>query len=109
MKSTLDLLDRVKHQMAPISERALSQQLGHSPTTLTTARQRGSLSPEIAGQLAELLRLPPAEIAQWMALAYVESKPRTATTDHLRRVLHAIAYSWKRPRKPRPSYAYPGP
>jgi hypothetical protein len=91
MRSTLDLLERAKAKLHPMSERALSIHLGHSPTALTTARQRGSLSPEIAGQLADLLELPPAEIAQCMALAYIESKPKSSTTARLRQVLHTIA------------------
>ena len=88
MKSTLELLERAKVRFAPISERALSQRLGHSPTALTTARQRGTVSPIIAGQLAELVG---EDVEHWMAVAVVESAPRSHVTDHLRRVLHAIA------------------
>ena len=90
MKSTLDLLERAKSSLGPTSERALSLRLGHAATTLTTARQRGSLSPELAGQLADTLGMPPAEVAQWMALAYIESKPKTAATTRLHRLLHTV-------------------
>jgi hypothetical protein len=82
MKCTLDLLTQAKAQFAPISERALSQQLGHSPTALTTARQRGSLSPIIAGQLAERLGFDPVP---WMALAVTETEKKSRTVDALRR------------------------
>ena len=87
MKTTLDLLAHVK-QTLEISERALSIKLGHSPTNITSGKQSGSLSPVLAGQLAELVG---QSVQHWMSVAYLESQPKTRVTDHLRRVLHAIA------------------
>lgn len=49
-ETTLDLLDRaVRHSD---SERALSRSLGLADNTLSTARQKGRLSPGIAAALA---------------------------------------------------------
>ena len=84
MKTTLDLLDRATKAIGPISERALSQRLGHSPTAITTAKQRGNLSPVLAGQLAEAIG---EDIPQWMAIAALEAAPRSRVSEHLRRAI----------------------
>ena len=86
MKTTLDLLAAAKTTLG-VSERALSERLGHSPTTLTTGKRTGSLSPIVAGQLAELVGQP---VAHWMAIAALESAPKSRITDHLRRAVSTV-------------------
>jgi len=89
MDSTLDLLDAAMTEF-DISARALSLQLGHSPWTLNRARERGTLSPVIAGQIAELMQL---SVEHWMARAVLESEPSSRATDRLRRTLEHVRNS----------------
>jgi hypothetical protein len=84
MKTTLELLEKAAAKVAPLSERQLSMRLGHAATTLAMARRRGSLSPVIAGQLAELTG---DDVVQWMALASLESEPKSPVTDRLKRMI----------------------
>lgn len=91
MKSTLDLLAKAAAKAAPMSERQLSMKLGHSPTALSMARRRGSLSPIVAGQLAELAG---EDIEHWMAIAAIEAVPKTRATEHLRRIVTMARNSW---------------
>ena len=83
MNTTIELLNEAIRK-TEMSARALSMKLGHSPWTINRARERGTLSPVLAGQLAELLEL---DIGRWMALAAIESEPRSRVTDHLRRAI----------------------
>ena len=87
MKTTLELLDKAKDKAAPLSERQLSMQLGHSPTALKQARTRGNVSPILAGQLAEMLG---ENVEHWIAVAAIEAQPRSRVTDHLRRTITAM-------------------
>jgi DNA-binding Xre family transcriptional regulator len=86
MRTTMELLDKALKKTG-VSERALSQQLGLSASNLAVARVRGNVSPIVAGQLAELVG---EDLEHWMAVAVVESQPRSRVTDHFRKVLHAI-------------------
>lgn len=88
MKNTLELLAKASAKAAPLSERQLAMRLGHAPTKLAMARRRGNVSPVLAGQLAEMLG---ENVEHWIAVAAIEAQPRCRVTDHLRRVLHAIA------------------
>ncbi|HWH83872.1 MAG TPA: hypothetical protein VNU71_16700 [Burkholderiaceae bacterium] len=90
MKTTLELLQAARNKTSPKSERQLAIDLGHAPTTLAMARTRGTLSPVIAGQLAELIG---ADVEHWIAVAAIEAAPRSRVTDHLRRTLYASAQS----------------
>jgi plasmid maintenance system antidote protein VapI len=87
MKTTLELVDAALAK-TELSERALSTKLGMAPTNIAMARQRGTVSPLVAGQLAALLDL---NVEHWIAVAVLESAPKSRMTDQLRRVLHAIA------------------
>jgi plasmid maintenance system antidote protein VapI len=87
MKTTIELLDTALTRLN-ISERRLSVRIGLSPSNLSVARNRRSLSPVAAGQIAELLG---EDVQHWIAVAALELQPRSRVTDHLRRVLHAIA------------------
>lgn len=87
MKNTLQLLEKAQQKTAPLSERQLSIQLGHSPYAIRACRTRGNLSPVIAGQLAELVG---EDVREWIALAALESEPRSRVTDHLRRALTSV-------------------
>lgn len=87
MKATIKLLDRALRELNT-SERQLSARIELSPNNLAVARNRGSLSPVAAGRLAELLG---EDVEHWIAVAAIENTPRSKATDHLRRVLHAIA------------------
>lgn len=84
MKTTLDLLSKATDKLGAISERALSQQLGHSPTAITTAKQRGNLSPILAGQLADIVG---ENVEHWIAVAVIEGAPRSRVTDQLKRAI----------------------
>lgn len=83
MKSTIELLTAATDR-TNLSERALSTKLGHSPWTLSRGKLRGSLSPIVAGQLAEIVG---ESIERWMAIAAIESEPRSRVTDHLRKAI----------------------
>lgn len=89
MKNTLDLLNHAKKSLS-LSERALSMRLGRSPTNLTTSKQKGSLSPILAGKLAELVG---EDVKFWMAAAAIESEPKSPETDHLRRLIQSARNS----------------
>ena len=80
MQTTMDLLDAALAE-TELSARALSIKLGHSPWTLSRSRERESLSPTIAGQLAELLGL---NIERWIAIAALETEPQSRATSRLR-------------------------
>lgn len=87
MKNTMELLDRAIEQTG-LSERALSERIGLSTSNLSVARNRGSLSPVAAGQLAELMGL---DVEHWMATAVLETQPRSRITDQLRRAIARAA------------------
>ena len=82
MENTLDLLGRAVAG-AP-SERQLAFDLGLSEAALRKSRERGNLSPHIAGALAARLG---EDIAQWMARAAIEAASRTPSVAKLRRDL----------------------
>jgi len=90
MKTTLELLGKATDKLGPISERALSQRLGHSATAITTAKQRGNLSPILAGQLAEIVG---ENVEHWMAVAVIEGTPKSRITDSLKRAITATRNS----------------
>jgi len=79
METTMELLDAALEETG-LSARALSMKLGHSPWTLNRARERDSLSPGLAGELAALLNL---NIAEWMATAALENEPDSRTRARL--------------------------
>jgi len=79
METTMDLLDAALEETG-LSARALSMKLGHSPWTLNRARERASLSPGLAGELAAMLHL---NIAEWMAIAALENEPDSRTRARL--------------------------
>lgn len=83
MQTTIDLLDAALSE-TDMSARALSLKLGHSPWTLSRSRERGSLSPTLAGQLAELLSL---NVERWVAIAALETEPQTRVTTRLRNAI----------------------
>jgi plasmid maintenance system antidote protein VapI len=87
MRTTLDLIDAAITKTG-MSQRELCRHLGVSVANLAMARQRGSVSPIVAGQLAALLDL---NVEHWMAVSVLESTPKSRVTDSLRRVLHTIA------------------
>jgi hypothetical protein len=86
MQTTLDLLNKAEKHLGPISYRQLSTSLGHSPTALNNARHRGSLSPLLAGQLAQLTG---ENVAEWVALAAMEATPKSRVTEALKRAITA--------------------
>lgn len=88
MQTTLDLLDRAL-AVTKLSERKLAEQLGYSPNACASSRNHGSLSPVMAGQLAELVGEP---VQKWIALAALEASSPARTPAGVRqRLLRAIA------------------
>lgn len=83
MQTTMDLLDAALAE-TDLSARALSLKLGHSAWTLNRARERESLSPTLAGQLAELLGL---NVERWVAIAALETEPQSRVTARLRNAI----------------------
>lgn len=67
---TLDLLAAVKRANPELSERQLSIRLGYSDMAIQMGKKRGSLSPVMAGQLAEMIG---ENASEWIALAALES------------------------------------
>lgn len=86
MNTTIDLLDKAL-ETTKLSERALSLRIGLSASNLSVARNRGSLSPVAAGQIAKELG---QDVAYWMAIAVIESAQRSRVTEHLRRAVEAV-------------------
>ncbi len=88
MTNTLQLLDRA---LATAQNQAdLCRSLHVSGATLTNARNRGRLSPTLAGTLAERLGEP---VDKWVALAALEATPKSRLTDHLKRVIDSARKS----------------
>lgn len=90
MQRTLELLERALSKGQ--SARELSKTMGLTATTLAVAKHRGSLSPVVAGQLAEFVG---EDIEHWMALAAIEAAPRSRVTDHLKRAITTARSSSK--------------
>ena len=89
MKTTMELLDAALAER-DTSARALSIHLGHSPWTLNRARERETLSPLIAGQIAQMLEL---DIEHWMAVASLESEPSSRLVSKLRSAIEHVRNS----------------
>lgn len=82
METTLDLLARAMVDSPSSAE--LCRALHVDRTTLAKARERGRLSPTLAGQLAERLGEDPI---RWIAAAALEAEPASTAVQRLRRVL----------------------
>ena len=77
MQSTMNLLDEaLKTNPAPYWH----EKLGLSRNALHTSKQRGHLSPAIAGALAEQLG---KNIKEWIVIAALESEKDSACKEHL--------------------------
>jgi hypothetical protein len=76
---TIELLDKAL-ETATAAE--WQRRLGLSDATLYVARNRGSLSPAVAGALAELLG---EDVDQWMIVAALESERESACKDAMLR------------------------
>lgn len=90
METTMDLLSAALAE-TEMNIRALSLHLGHSPWTLYRARERESLSPLLAGQLAQLLDM---DIEHWMAIAALESEPSSVLAGKLRHAIEMVRNSY---------------
>lgn len=90
MDRTLSLVTRAMEASGAKSRRALSQRLGYSPTAITNALQRGSISPTMAGEMAELSG---EDIPRWMAIAWLESQPKSPITERLKRAVDKVRNS----------------
>lgn len=88
METTLQLLE--KALATGKSQRALSRDLGLADTALGAAKHRGSLSPVAAGQLAAMLGEP---VDHWIAIAVIESEPKSRVTEQLRKALRSVRNS----------------
>ena len=95
MHTTLDLADEAIAKTG-LSERALCRQLGVAPTNISMARRRGNMSPLLAGQLAETLG---QNVEHWMAIAVLESTPKSRTSERLAR-----AIGWKAEQRKIPGF-----
>ena len=82
METTLDLLARAVAG-APSSS-ALARTLHIDQSTLAKARDRGRLSPTLAGQIAQKLG---EDATRWTALAALEAEPATTAREKLRRLI----------------------
>ena len=79
MKTTLDLLARALEGQTNL---ALAGKLHVYSSALSKARDRGRLSPILAGQVAEQLG---EDVTYWIALAALEAEPPSTARDKLRR------------------------
>lgn len=89
MKTTLDLLDMAMRTAR--SSNALATELKLSRNALTNARNRGRLSPILAGTLADRIGQP---VAEWMALAAIEAEPEIAAGPEVRRLADKVRKSY---------------
>lgn len=78
-ETSLDLLDRALASAE--SERELSRSLGLAANSLSTARQRGRLSPGVAASLAARLG---ENVLVWTLVAVMESERSEAVRKNLR-------------------------
>ena len=77
MQNTMNLLDAaLKQKPAPVWH----EELKLSRNALHTARNRGHLSPAIAGVLAEKLG---QDVNRWIVIAALESERESACKNHL--------------------------
>lgn len=88
METTLDLLARA--MVDSPSSAALARELHVDRTALVKARERGRLSPTLAGQLAQKLG---EDATRWTALAALEAEPATTARDKLRRLIERVRNS----------------
>ena len=77
MEGTMELLDKAI-QAHPVPY--WTEKLELSRTALHTSKQRGHLSPAIAGRLAEFLE---ENVEQWMMIAALESERDSACKTHM--------------------------
>lgn len=84
MQTTMNLLDTAL-QVETISN--WTRKLGLSRQALYTARDRGHLSPAIAGALADELGHDPKE---WMVIAALESERDSACKDRMIKKIRKI-------------------
>lgn len=84
MNTSIDLLRRA---VIGTTEAALARELRIAPSTISMAKQRGRLSPTLAGQLAQRIGENPAV---WIAAAALEAEPATTARDKLRRVVEKV-------------------
>ena len=75
MQSTMSLLALAETRMPEVNLSAWAERLGLSKRALYTAKDRGHLSPAVAGALAEELQEDPKE---WMVIAALESEKDSA-------------------------------
>ena len=83
MNTTIDLLDRA---VVGKSAAELARELNVARSTFSMARERGRLSPTLAGQLTDKLGEDPT---RWTALAALEAEPATKAREKLRRLITA--------------------
>ena len=95
MHTTLELADAALAKTG-LSERALCRELGVASTNIAVARQRGNASPLLAGQLAATLNL---NVEHWMAVAVLESMPKSRSRERLAR-----AIGWKTEQRTNPGF-----
>lgn len=87
MQNTMNLLDEaLKQNPAPY----WTEQLKLSRNTLHTSKNRGHLSPAIAGALAEKLG---KDVKQWIVIAALESEKDSACKTHLLRQITTLYFS----------------
>jgi plasmid maintenance system antidote protein VapI len=82
VQTTLDILSRAVQDAG--SSAILARALKVDQSTLAKARERGRVSPTLAGQLAQRLGEDPT---RWIALAALEAEPATIAREKLKRVL----------------------
>lgn len=88
MPTTMNLLDAALHQAAMPE---WTRRLGLSKQALYNARDRGHLSPAIAGALAEELGQDPQK---WIVVAALESERDSACKERMLKRLRAKVFSF---------------
>ena len=88
MTQSLDLLTEARKRFD--TDAALCKALDVTYTTVAVAKTRGKTSPVLAGRLAQMLG---ENVEHWMAMAALESAPRSRVTDQLRRTITALRKS----------------
>jgi len=89
MDSTMNLLERAlaaaRTNDPNISEAAFTRSFGLERTAISVARNRGNLSPVVAGQIAASLG---EDVEHWIAVAAIESAKPSEAKSRLARMLN---------------------
>lgn len=94
MPKSIDLLSRALAQVT--SERALSRELGLTPTVINNAKTRGHLSPAMAAVLARFVGEDDEQAARWTLLAVAENERSAKLRPQLESIARGLKSYFRR-------------